>query len=368
MKYIGFMTGTSLDGVDVAVLDTDGEAIFGFGKWAEYDMPSRTRALLEATIKEALTWPRGAPQPAIFDDAEREVAKLHIWALERFCHDKSYSVSDFHAAGVHGQTVLHERPHGGHIGRTVQLFDAALFAKETGLMTVSDFRSHDVAQGGEGAPLAPVYHKALARYSKLDGDVAVLNLGGVANITAIKNGDAIAFDTGPANGLMDQWMRHHGAGDFDHNGLLASQGRVDQSALNYLLAHDYFLKPAPKSLDRYDFSIDAVKHLSLIDGMATLCAFTCQSIKKAAELLCLKADTIILGGGGRLNSHLVKTLRLTLPQTRIVLSEELGWRGGAIEAEAFAYMAARTLKGLPLSFPTTTGVKMPLTGGVVTRP
>lgn len=366
MKVLGFMTGTSLDGIDMAVLDTDGEAQLTFGPWAEKPMPKATRAVLEETVKAALGWPRGAEEPAIFAEARRVIVDLHLEAMTEFLKDNNLNLDDFDAIGVHGQTVLHERPKAGVPGRTVQLFDGRRFADETGVPVVCDFRQADIQAGGEAAPLAPVYHRALVQAAGLALPVVVVNLGGVANITVIdQDGGLTALDTGPANGLMDQWMRHHNRGDYDHEGRIAASGHVDEQAVAAYMGHPYFAAAAPKSLDRYDFTLATVQHLSFEDGLATLSAFTLQSLLAGIDLTGAQPKTVVLAGGGRHNAFLVERINAALAPARVVLAEDLGWRGGAIEAEAFAYMAARSLRGLPISFPGTTGVKTPLTGGKV---
>ena len=368
MKVLGFMTGTSLDGVDMAVLETDGEAKLIFGPWAEMPMPAKTRSLLEATIKAALVWPRGEAEPAIFDEARQAIVDCHFQAASEFLAQNSMSFADFDALGVHGQTVLHERPQGGIPGRTIQLFDGQAFADLTGVPVVCDFRTADVAAGGEGAPLAPVYHRALVKNAGINLPLVVVNLGGVANISVMDDNGITALDTGPANGLMDQWMRQHGRGDYDHEGRIAASGQVDMDIVADYMAHHYFMTPAPKSLDRYDFTLQAISNLSFEDGLATLSAFTVQSLLAGISLAGVTPETVVLAGGGRHNAHLVRQITNALAPVRVMLAEALDWRGGAIEAEAFAYMAVRSLKGLPISFPGTTGIKMPLTGGVVSYP
>lgn len=369
MKVLGFMTGTSLDGIDMAIIDTDGESQLDFGPWAEMPMPPETRTLLEATVKAALQWPRGEAEPAIFAEARTALVDWHLSASRAFLNDNGLAYSDLDTIGVHGQTVLHERPRNGVPGRTVQLFDGQAFADAVGVTVVCDFRQADIQAGGEAAPLAPVYHRALAQKAGLDLPVVVVNLGGVANISLIDEGlNLTALDTGPANGLMDQWMRRHGRGDYDHEGRIAAAGKVYADIVAAYMAHPYFKAVAPKSLDRYDFTLDAVAGLSCEDGMATLSAFTLASLLAGISAVGAQPKSVILAGGGRHNAHLVGQIREALAPATVVLAEDLGWRGGAIEAEAFAYMAARSLKGLPISFPGTTGVSAPLTGGKVSYP
>lgn len=368
MKILGFMTGTSLDAVDMAVLETDGHDIQAFGPAGERKLRETTRDLLLKTTDIARAWPRGAPEPAIFNDARRAVADEHFHAAESFLDEHGLSWGDFDLLGVHGQTVLHERPTAERLGRTVQLLDAERLAKATGRPVAFDFRTADVAAGGEGAPLAPIYHAARARASGLAAPVAALNVGGVANITLIgADGDLLAFDTGPGNGMIDLMLQERGLGRFDEDGRLALAGRVDETALASLLDSAYFDAPAPKSLDRYDFSLAPVEHLPAEDAAATLVAFTAEAVFRAFAQTGETPSALIVCGGGRHNPAIMKTLAERAP-VPVKTAEDYGWRGDSIEAEAFAYLAARTAKGLPISFPGTTGVKAPMTGGRIVEP
>jgi anhydro-N-acetylmuramic acid kinase len=248
------------------------------------------------------------------------------------------------------------------------LGDAGLLARGLGLPVAHDFRSADVAAGGEGAPLAPIYHVALARMAGLALPVAVLNLGGVANITLIgAEGEVLAYDTGPANGMIDLWVQAKTSARFDADGRWAASGTVDAGALAALLNHPYFAAPGPKSLDRYDFPLTPVEGLSLEDGAATLTAFTAEAVAMAVRAAPSAPTAVIACGGGRHNPTLINALRerCGVPVTS---AEAVGWRGDSIEAEAFAYLAARTARGLPISFPGTTGVAAPMSGGVIVRP
>lgn len=369
MKIIGFMTGTSLDGIDMAVLETDGETQLAFGPYSEKPMSSDVRDVLEAATKAALSWSRGAPEPSVFNTARRVISDYHIESLTAFARENDLSLSDIDLLGAHGQTVLHERPKAGAKGRTVQLFDGQYVADQTGIPVVCDFRQADIDAGGEAAPLAPIYHQALVHAVGVGLPVIVVNLGGVANLTVVRDGGLMALDTGPASGLMDQWIRRHTGALFDMDGAVAAKGVANTDIVAAYLGHPYFNASAPKSLDRYDFTLEPVSALSLEDGMATLMAFTVESLRFEIEKTNCKPQAIILCGGGRLNAHLVARLRDRLSDLAPVsVAEDMGWRGGAIEAEAFAYMAARSVKGLPISFPGTTGVKTPLTGGRLYQP
>jgi len=368
MRVLGFMTGTSLDAVDMAILETDGETIAAFGPAGERKLSDPTRDLMLAATHEALKWPRGTPEPAVFAPAARAGAEEHFAAASEFLATNGLTWSDLDLIGMHGQTVLHERPKAGVVGRTVQLGDAPWLASQTGVPVAFDFRTADVAAGGEGAPLAPIYHLARASASGLEPPLAVLNIGGVANVTFITGaGEIAAFDTGPGNGMIDLLVQAHDAGRFDEEGRLAAAGRVDEGALTGLLAHPYFRAPPPKSLDRYDFSLEALAALSLEDAAATLVAFTAEAVKRAFATMGETPTEMIVAGGGRRNPEIMKALAARLP-CPVTSAEAHGWRGDAIEAEAFAYLAARTARGLPISFPKTTGVREPMTGGRIARP
>ncbi|ENZ83710.1 MULTISPECIES: anhydro-N-acetylmuramic acid kinase [Caulobacter] len=368
MRILGFMTGTSLDAVDMAVLETDGNDIQAFGPAGERKLREETRDLLLKTTDIARAWPRGAPEPAIFDAARKAVADEHFHAASDFLREHGLTWDAFDLLGVHGQTVLHERPSAQRPGRTVQLLDAQRLARATGRPVAFDFRTADVAAGGEGAPLAPIYHAARARASGLAAPVAALNVGGVANITLIgSGGELLAFDTGPGNGMIDLMLQGRGLGRFDEDGRLAAAGRVDEAALKALLASPYFDAPVPKSLDRYDFSLDPVADLSPEDAAATLVAFTAEGVFRAFSHGGETPSALIVCGGGRHNPMIMRTLAERAP-VPVDTAEAHGWRGDSIEAEAFAYLAARTAKGLPISFPGTTGVKAPMTGGRIVQP
>ncbi|MFN3514613.1 MAG: anhydro-N-acetylmuramic acid kinase [Phenylobacterium sp.] len=368
MRVLGFMTGTSLDACDMAVLETDGETISAFGPAGERKLSEPLRELLLAATQAALAWPRGAPEPEIFAEAAAAVAQEHFEAAEGFLAEHGLAWSEIDLVGMHGQTVLHERPQAGRLGRTVQLGDAQQLADAAGVPVAFDFRTADVAAGGEGAPLAPIYHLARAKASGLSPPLAVLNLGGVANVTFwSEDGEIAAFDTGPANGMIDLLVQARGAGRYDAGGRYASVGQVDEAVLKVLLSHPYFQAPAPKSLDRYDFSLEPLEKLELEDAAATLVAFTAEAVAAGFSLMGARPTEVVVCGGGRHNPQIMKALAERLPAP-VRTAEDHGWRGDSIEAEAFAYLAARCARGLPISFPKTTGAPAPMTGGRIVRP
>lgn len=356
-NVIGLMSGTSLDGIDAALLETDGQKIGrrGAGLTRAYDDDMRT--LLRQAVAEAAKIETNTPTPLIAE-AERRLTEAHAAAVAALLQEAGLHAADIALIGFHGQTVLH-RPKSR---RTWQIGNGAALAKATGIRVAFDFRSADVAAGGEGAPLVPLYHEALVRSCPLlVPPVAVINIGGVANVTYV--GDTIlAFDTGPGNGPIDDWAKQHTGQPLDRDGALAAAGAIDPAKLNGLLKHPFFARKPPKSLDRNDFTAEAVAGLSPADGAATLTAFTAAAIAKAAEHFPAPPTAWIVCGGGRHNPTLMRELavRVGVP---MVAADIMGWRGDFLEAEAFAYLAARTARGLPLTLPTTTGVAKPMSGG-----
>lgn len=363
---IGLMTGTVLDGnIDIAMLKTDGQTIESFGPYRLAPYAFELRALLETTLVTARTWNFEGPEPEIFAEAEQALTRAQSLAVVDFITDSGFKPEDIGAIGFHGQSVLHRAPQPGRKGATRQLGDGALMREITGIRTVYDFRTADVEAGGQGAPLVPVYHQALLRSIGAGPETAVLNLGGVANITWWDGADQlIAFDTGPANAPINDFVKSRGHGEMDRDGALALAGTVDEARLAKLLQHPYLVAPSPKSLDRFDFPASMADGLDLEAGAATLTAFTVGAVGKALELIPGSPKRLIVCGGGRHNPAIMKMLRERIGVDAIP-AEAVGWRGDAIEAECFGFLAARTIRNLPISFPTTTGAPRPMTGGKV---
>jgi anhydro-N-acetylmuramic acid kinase len=290
-------------------------------------------------------------------DVERTLTIAHAEAVRKLLETLNIPPQDIDLIGFHGQTISHA-PEKGH---TCQIGDGALLASMTGIKVVNDFRTADVRAGGQGAPLVPIYHQALG--STLDKPVVFLNIGGVANVTYVGKGrELIAFDTGPGNALIDDWMLRKSGQNFDAGGTLALSGKIDAPLLKTLLSHPFFSSPVPKSLDRNAFVSQAWEGLSPADGAATLAAFTVHSIAEAFKHFPSPPQQLIVAGGGRHNQFLMQQLQQHL-NVMVSSIDALGLDGDAIEAEAFAYLAVRSIKGLPISFPTTTGVPEPMTGG-----
>jgi anhydro-N-acetylmuramic acid kinase len=363
LKVIGLMSGTSLDGIDAALLETDGEGVAVPGAALTLPYDTDTRALLRKALDDAQGVARGAPVPYSIREAERISTEAHARAISALLEQARLKADDVALIGYHGQTILH-RPEQHW---TWQIGDGALLARLTGIDVVNDFRSADVKAGGEGAPLVPLYHAALVKETaSLELPVAVVNIGGVANVTYISSDAILAFDTGPGNAPIDDWAERHTGKPVDEGGALAGAGRVNHAALTKMLQHPFFDRTPPKSLDRLDFTADAVAQLNAEDGAATLTAFSAAAIARAREHFPEPATTWVICGGGRLNPRLMAELRARV-NAPVLSAEDAGWRGDFIEAEAFAYLAVRSIHGLPLSLPTTTGVRQPMTGGKLHR-
>jgi len=353
LTAIGLMSGTSMDGIDAALIETDGDEIFAFGPTASAPYDAIFRQRLKSLAGRR---PDDAPET---EAAVRDLTERHAEVVLSLVRDAGLAPADIDLLGFHGQTVFHDPG----AGETFQIGDGALLAELTGIDTVADFRSADMAAGGEGAPLAPVYHVALSR--PLERPLVVLNLGGVANVTWISpDGGALAFDTGPANALIDDWMQQRCGQSRDEGGRLARSGNVDEEALGWLMDNDYFDAPAPKSLDRDAFAtaLETLNDLSDADGAATLTAFTARSVARARAHFPAPPLRWLATGGGRHNPSLMAALRRAL-DADVEPVETVGWDGDALEAQAFAFMAARSVAGLPISYPQTTGVSKPTTGG-----
>lgn len=356
---LGLMSGTSLDGIDAALVRTDGEDAVecGAALTIPYDGELRDR------LRGVLRRPPGTSRAQV-EAVARDLTRAHAGAVARLLEESGVAGEAVRVIGFHGHTILH-RP---RERLTVQIGDADLLAKLTGIDVVDDFRSQDMANGGEGAPLAPLFHAALVRSAGVPGPLAVLNIGGVANVTWIGaerpdgGTDLVAFDTGPGNALIDDWVRARTGHAFDRDGALAALGRIREQALRRLLDDPFFARPPPKSLDRGDFDLAALAGLSPEDGAATLTRFTAEAVALASRFFPAPPRRWLITGGGRSNPALMAALKRAL-RAEVGAVEELGWNGDALEAQAFAYLAVRSLRGLPLTLPATTGVNRPMTGG-----
>jgi len=349
---IGLMSGTSLDGVDVALIKTDGKNFVEALDFKSYPYDETLRSQVKACFGLSSD-PDGRVAMA-----EKLITDAHIAAVKDFGHKADL-------IGFHGQTIFHDPAN----RLTWQIGDGQRLADECGMDVVYDFRTADVKAGGQGAPLLPMYHQVLARSAHLQLPAAILNIGGVANITWVGEGEnnVIAFDTGPGNALLDDWVLHHSNLAFDKNGEFAAKGTVHEDILQQALAHPYFIAPVPKSLDRDAFKIKDIETLNLNDGAATLAAFTADTIVKAFDVLPSRPHMLYVTGGGRKNNFIMQRLANKL-YLLVEPVDILGWNGDAMEAEGFAYFAVRSKLGLPISLPATTGCPVPMSGGKLISP
>ncbi len=360
MRVVGLMSGTSLDGVDAALIETDGERVLGFGRRLTLgygpDLRGDLRRLLDQVGAEA----NNAAEPDLLASVEQRLTAAHEDAV-RALNETADLV------GFHGQTILHAPKR----RRTWQIGDAPLLARRLGMPVACDFRLADVAAGGQGAPLVPVFHAALAAGLEAPGlslPLLVVNIGGVANVTWIgADGALLACDTGPGNALLDDFVAARTGQAMDRDGALAASGTPQADVLAELLADPYFAQPAPKSLDRQHFShaLTAVAGLTTADGAATLAAFTARAI--AACPMPARPARVLVTGGGRHNPAIMAALAAAMPAP-VAPVEAVGWDGDSLEAQCFGYLAARVVRGLPLSFPGTTGVPAPMQGGRIVTP
>jgi anhydro-N-acetylmuramic acid kinase len=366
IKAIGLMSGTSLDGVDVALIEADGARISAFGPVGYRPYSDEERALLRAALADGAALTDRAARPGALAEAENFVTRVHAETVEAFLDTEQIARSEIAIVGFHGQTVLHKPA----ARLTVQIGDGAALAKRLKMPVAYDFRAADVAAGGQGAPLVPIFHQALARDLDRPHPIAVLNVGGVANVTFVDGGDPVACDTGPGNALIDDFMRARTGAPLDRDGDEASRGKVNEDFVSRVLAHPFFDLACPKSLDRnaFAFANIGLPDFTVADGAATLSALTAASVARVVARLPIPPRSWIVAGGGARNPTMMRMLAERLAPATVETADAVGWSSQSIEAQAFAYLAVRTLNGLPITFPLTTGVKEPMTGGVVVEP
>lgn len=351
-SVVGTISGTSADGIDLAEIQTDGRSVARFGPAVTVPYSYEARA----AILDAVA--RGAEDRSDWPEIAALVTRDHETAVRSFIskHNLSPNMVVFH-----GQTVWHDPKH----GETVQLGDPQALANGLGIPVVGDVRLADMAAGGEGAPLVPVYHQALSL--DLPQPLCFLNIGGVSNLTYVDGSTLLAFDIGPGNALLDDWVRHHQAGDCDVGGKISATGQVEAVWLQKALEHPFFARPGPKSLDRNAFSLDLDGQVSLEDGAATLVAFTAEAVARSVALLPREPKLWIVCGGGRLNPTLMQALASRLSGD-VHPSDDFGIDGDALEAQAMAFLGARLKARLPTSYPETTGARKSVVGGRLYTP
>jgi len=357
---LGLMSGTSLDGVDVASITTDGIDVYDFGK--AYTVPYNDR--LRESIREILGLkPDNEENTQRIGKVEEELTKFHADVVNEYTNNYQ---NDIDIIGFHGHTIHHE-PHNHY---THQIGNGQLLANLCNKNVIGNFRKADILSGGQGAPLVPIYHCALS--NSFNKPLAILNIGGVANITWIgRNGELLAFDTGPGNAPINDWILKHSGEHMDYNGKLAALGKIDGKVLASLMRHKYFAVYPPKSIDRNIFNekLEHLEGLSLEDGAATATAFTAEAVAySCAMYLPEQPETLIVCGGGANNPTMLRFLRQRMDQVNVITAKEAEWDSDALEAQAFAFLAVRRLYGLPATYPTTTGAPEPIICGEFFKP
>ena len=364
--HIGLMTGTVLDGnIDIAFVRTDGKIIEEFGHYDLMPYDEEVKDLLIKTLDEAQIWNFNGPEPEIFSKTEAALTNSQAAAVQKCIKLSEIDENEIGAVGFHGQTVLHRAPCGSLKGATRQLGDGQAMANQLGIPVVYDFRSNDMKEGGQGAPLCPIYHAALLKKIGATSNTAILNLGGLGNLSfSSEEWGLIAFDTGPANAPLNDWIKLSNIGEMDINGDIAAKGKVNESKLSEVLSDAYFEMSFPKSLDRFSFSHQIAKGMSIEDGAATLTALAAAAVAKGIDILPVRPTQLIVSGGGRKNLTMMREISIRA-HIKVETADRYNWRVDAIEAECFAFLAARTLANLPISYPKTTGVAEPMVGGVI---
>ena len=356
-----------MDGIDVALIRTDGEGRVERGPAMGVGYDAGFRKRLAETLEIAKTIRDRSERPGSMAETERELSLRHAAAVRMFLDRNHIRPQDVDFIGFHGQTVLH-RP---LEALTVQIGDGRLLARETGIPVVYDMRAHDMVHGGQGAPLVPVYHAALAAGLEdyRGRPVLFVNIGGISNLTFIGSaGEIVAFDSGPGNALIDQWVENQAGIPYDAGGAIASEGVIVAALVRRYLDHPFFTSQERISLDRNDFRPPEASEAGLHDGARTLAHVTAAAILTSARHLPERPELVIVCGGGRLNRVIMDDLSDLAAPARVAPAEAFGFNGDSMEAEAWAYLAVRSAKRLPLTFPATTGVSEPVTGGILVHP
>jgi anhydro-N-acetylmuramic acid kinase len=365
---IGLMSGTSLDGIDVALVKSNGHNCTPWGKPFHLPYSDKDKTRLQEALEIARVERKPNKSNKTINELENFLTNLHYNAVVATLNLNGLKNSDIDVVGFHGQTLLHKPEERW----SWQIGCGRTLSKKLKITVVNDFRRYDVSNGGQGAPLVPIYHHALFDTKRNEYPVAILNIGGVANLTwndGRSTERLVAFDTGPGNALLDDWITKNSALPFDKKGMISSKGKVKRSLVKKWMENPYFLMLPPKSLDRNQFDVSGLQKSSNVenyfeDGAATLCAFTVEAIKLAESQCPAPVKQWYVCGGGAHNPTLMNMLSKKL-SGKVNLASDIGWSGDFIEAQAFAFLAVRTLYDLPITFPRTTGINKPSTGGVI---
>ena len=361
---LGLMSGTSADGIDVAVLTTDGKTKINLGPSGYYPFSNSFRSKIKSIFKKKVNIEKIKKQKRIVD-IENEFTYLNFVAINKFLKKNKINKKEIDVVGFHGQTISHN-PMNGY---SWQIGNSQKLVNLLNVKVVSNFRDNDIKNGGQGAPLTPIFHYYLTK--KIKKKICFINLGGISNVTYFNHrsknslNDILAFDAGPCCSLMDDWVSKNSNKKFDDLGILARSGNVKKEIIQNFLKKPYFSKLPPKSLDRSFFSLSLLKKLKIRDGSATINYLVADTLLKAFGYFPNYPDLCILSGGGRHNKFLVELINKKIKKSKILLAENYNWNGDSIEAHAFAYLSVRKLLNLPITYPKITGVKKPLSGGQV---
>ena len=361
---LGLMSGTSADGIDLATLITDGRSKIKLGPSGYHPFSKSFKNRIKCVFKEEVNIKNLKKKKRIVE-IENEFTHLNFLAINKFLKKNKIKKDKIDVIGFHGQTISHN-PSKGY---SWQIGNSKKLANLLNINVVSNFRNNDIINGGQGAPLPPIFHYYLTK--KIKKKVCFINLGGISNITYFDHksktnlNNILAFDAGPCCSLIDDWVTQNSNKKFDNFGLLARKGNVKDKIVKDFLKKPFFTKLPPKSLDRSSFSIKKLRKLKIKDGAATLNYFVADTLLIAINCLPDIPDVCILSGGGRHNKFLVELINKKIEKSKILLSENYNWNGDSIEAYAFAYLSVRKLLNLPITFSKTTGVKTPLTGGQI---
>ena len=352
---IGVMSGTSFDGIDISLISSDGKKYFKPIKSSFFKFSSKIRQKL---FRISNNFSENQYKIGLLSSIESEVTQEYVKAIKTFISKNKFKKIDL--IGIHGQTIFHKPKN----KISLQLCNSDTLYDELGIKIISDFRQNDLKFGGEGAPLVPIFHKLLVRHLNIKGNVIFINLGGISNLTYVPlRGRVKAYDTGPGMTLLDQYVYLKKKESFDRNGNFSLKGKTNQKVLESVLGDKYFIKRSPKSLDKLYFSIKPFEKLHFHDACATISSFTAESVLR--EISKFKIDKVIISGGGIKNVHIFNSLKKIL-KSKLCIIDEFKLNKDFIESQAFAYLAIRSLKKLPISFPGTTGVSYPVSGGKIT--
>ncbi|WP_039954154.1 anhydro-N-acetylmuramic acid kinase [Vibrio caribbeanicus] len=359
--YVGVMSGTSMDGVDTALvqISDDQVKLIAYG---DYPMPDSIKNSLLSVCNNQTT------NIQTIGELDHKLGHLFADAVLDLLEQSEYSASQIKAIGCHGQTVFHQPDHAQAF--SLQLGDANIIAAKTGIDTVADFRRKDIALGGQGAPLVPAFHQQL--FAIQQSTTVVLNIGGIANISVLHpHKPVIGYDTGPGNVLMDAWCHLNRQEPYDRDGRFAQQGEISHELLNQLLENNYFAMPPPKSTGRERFNLDwlqkiLINHsLSTEDIQRTLCQYSATSIaNEVGQYSFGDTPQLLVCGGGARNPLLMRDIKSLLPNWQVSTTEAKGINGDYMEAMAFAWLAHRNIHKLPSSLPEVTGASRPASLGV----